>query len=112
MLHLFDAESPDGLDDANCEGLTSFDRGRQYSLSARRFRVLSSMTTCHVTIVDAGPYGLSAAAHLRAIKGLEVRVFGQPMGFWTPYMPVGMLLGSNWTATSIADPTHSLPLEA
>jgi thioredoxin reductase len=70
------------------------------------------MTTCDVTVVGAGPYGLSAAAHLRAIKGLEVRVFGEPMGFWTRYMPVGMLLRSNWTATRIADPNRSLTLEA
>ncbi len=70
------------------------------------------MTTCDVTIVGAGPYGLSAAAHLRTIKGLEVRVFGEPMCFWERHMPVGMILRSNWTATQIADPNHSLTLEA
>src|SRR5882762_10557201 len=70
------------------------------------------MPTCDVAIVGAGPYGLSAAAHLRAIKGLEVRVFAEPMGFWRRDMPVGMLLRSNWTATRIADPNRSLTLEA
>lgn len=70
------------------------------------------MTTCDVTIIGAGPYGLSAAAHLRTIKGLEVRVFGEPMSFWERNMPVGMFLRSNWTATRIADPHCSLTLEA
>ncbi len=69
------------------------------------------MRTCDVTIVGAGPYGLSAAARLRTVKGLEVRVFGEPMSFWRQ-MPVGMLLRSNWTATHIADPNRSLTLEA
>ncbi|MGO8787160.1 MAG: FAD-dependent oxidoreductase [Terriglobia bacterium] len=70
------------------------------------------MTTCDVAIVGAGPYGLSAAAHLRTIKGLEVRVFGEPMSFWGLNMPVGMFLRSAWTATHIADPNGALTLEA
>ena len=68
--------------------------------------------TCDVTIVGAGPYGISAAAHLRTIKGLELRVFGEPMSFWERNMPAGMLLRSNWTATEIADPMGALSLEA
>jgi len=70
------------------------------------------MTACDVAIIGAGPYGLSAAAHLRTVKGLEVRVFGEPMSFWDYNMPVGMLLRSNWTATQIADPNRSLTLAA
>jgi cation diffusion facilitator CzcD-associated flavoprotein CzcO len=70
------------------------------------------MTTCDVAIVGAGPYGLSAVAHLRKLKGLEVRVFGEPMSFWDDNMPVGMFLRSNWTATHIADPNGLLTLEA
>ncbi|MGD0137211.1 MAG: FAD-dependent oxidoreductase [Bryobacteraceae bacterium] len=69
------------------------------------------MTSYDVTIIGAGPYGLSAAAHLRTIKGLEVGVFGEPMSFWDQNMPAGMFLRSNWTATQIADPHHSLTLE-
>jgi thioredoxin reductase len=65
-----------------------------------------------VIIIGAGPYGLSAATHLRTIKGLEVRLFGQPMSFWDRNMPVGMFLRSNWTATQIADPGGDLTLEA
>jgi cation diffusion facilitator CzcD-associated flavoprotein CzcO len=70
------------------------------------------MTTCDVAIIGAGPYGLSAAATLRTIKGLEVRVFGEPMSFWDQNMPVGMFLRSAWTATHIADPKSLLTLEA
>jgi FAD-dependent urate hydroxylase len=70
------------------------------------------MTTCDVAIIGAGPYGLSAAAHLRTIKGLDLRVFGEPMSFWDRNMPAGMFLRSNWSATQIADPTNSLTLEA
>ncbi len=70
------------------------------------------MTKCDVTVIGAGPYGLSATAHLRTIPGLDVRVFGKPMSFWECNMPKGMLLRSNWTATQIADPKHSLTLEA
>jgi cation diffusion facilitator CzcD-associated flavoprotein CzcO len=67
-------------------------------------------TACDVAIVGGGPYALSAAAHLRAIKGLEIQVFGEPMSFWRQ-MPIGMCLRSNWTATHIADPNRSLTLE-
>jgi FAD-dependent urate hydroxylase len=70
------------------------------------------MTTCDVAIIGAGPYGLSAAAHLRTIKGLDVQTFGEPMSFWERNMPVGMLLRSGWAATHIADPDQSLTLEA
>lgn len=70
------------------------------------------MSTCDIAIVGAGPYGLSAAAHLRTIKGLELRVFGEPMSFWNDNMPVGMFLRSNWAATQIACPHGDLTLEA
>lgn len=70
------------------------------------------MSKCDVVILGAGPYGLSAAAHLRTVQGLEVRVFGKPMSFWQCNMPQGMFLRSGWSATQIADPTHSLTLEA
>jgi FAD-dependent urate hydroxylase len=69
------------------------------------------MTTSDVLILGAGPYGLAATNHLKQIKGLEVRTFGEPMSFWERNMPVGMFLRSNWTATQIADPRHMLTLE-
>ena len=57
-----------------------------------------------VVVVGAGPYGLSAAAHLRAIPGLGVRVFGEPMEFWKCQMPRGMFLRSPWPASNLSDP--------
>src|SRR6266849_4881057 len=72
-----------------------------------------SMTdlTCQVAIVGAGPYGLSAAAHLRTVKGLEVRVFGESMSFWERQMPAGMLLRSYWEGSHISDPHGDLTLD-
>ena len=71
----------------------------------------SAMKSYDVAIIGAGPYGLSAAAHLRTVKGLEVHVFGEPMSFWNRSMPAGMLLRSNWSASQIADPHECLTLD-
>jgi FAD-dependent urate hydroxylase len=65
---------------------------------------------CHVTVVGAGPYGLSSAAYLRA-AGVETKVFGEPMSFWQRQMPAGMCLRSNWGASHIADPKQELTLD-
>jgi len=67
--------------------------------------------TCQVAIVGAGPYGLSGAAHLRTIKGLEMRVFGEAMSFWERQMPAGMLLRSYWEGSHISDPDGELTLD-
>ena len=72
----------------------------------------SGLPDCDVAVIGAGPYGLSAAAHLRTVKGLETRVFGEAMSFWAQNMPTGMFLRSGWTATHIADPHNALTLEA
>jgi len=69
----------------------------------------SNQFGCDVVIVGAGPYGLSAASHLKS-KGLEVRVFGKPMDFWATKMPEGMLLRSPRVASNISDPTHDFQL--
>ncbi len=65
---------------------------------------------CDVAVVGAGPYGLAAAAHLRA-AGIDVRVFGEPMSFWRAHMPEGMKIRSPWRATHIADPQARLTLD-
>jgi hypothetical protein len=70
------------------------------------------MTTCDITILGAGPYGLAAGAHLRQIRGLEVRAFGEPMEFWNSHMPEGMFLRSPWSASHISDPQTALTLDA
>jgi len=66
---------------------------------------------CEVAVVGSGPYGLSAAAHLKA-KGMDVRVFGRPMDFWAKNMPAGMLLRSPRVASNISDPQRQLTLDA
>ncbi len=65
---------------------------------------------CHVAIIGAGPYGLAAAAHLRA-RGVETRIFGEPMEFWKRHMPRGMFLRSSATASSLDDPEGRLGLD-
>src|SRR5689334_8806116 len=66
---------------------------------------------CEVAVIGAGPYGLSAGAHLKA-SGVHVRVFGEPMEFWAKKMPEGMLLRSPRVASNISDRTHEYTLEA
>ena len=62
-----------------------------------------------VTIVGAGPYGLSLAAHL-GVQHIPFRIFGIPMGFWQSSMPEGMLLKSEGCASSLYDPAGSFTL--
>jgi thioredoxin reductase len=66
--------------------------------------------TLPVVVIGAGPYGLAAAAHLRA-AGIEHRVFGESLSFWRRHMPAGMLLRSAWEASHIDDPTGELSLD-
>ena len=54
-------------------------------------------------VVGAGPYGLSAAAHLIG-RGLHVAVYGKTLELWRQHMPRGMLLRSQWWATNLSDP--------
>ncbi|HEY5053245.1 MAG TPA: FAD-dependent oxidoreductase, partial [Solirubrobacterales bacterium] len=68
------------------------------------------MTDTNVAIIGAGPYGLTAAAHLRR-AGIDVQVIGQPMSFWQN-MPAGLLLRSNWSATCIAEYQGELSLDS
>lgn len=73
--------------------------------------VKGNSVDCDVAIIGAGPYGLSAAAHLHAL-GLDTRIFGQPMEFWSTGMPPGMLLRSPRPASTISDPADKFTLEA
>ena len=75
-----------------------------------RSGVRGDSAQCDVVVIGAGPYGLSAAAYLRA-AGVETRVFGEPMAFWQKQMPAGMCLRSNWGASHIADPRAELTLD-
>lgn len=69
------------------------------------------MERCDVAIVGAGPYGLSAATYLQQLKGLDVRLFGEPMFFWERHMPERMQLRSPWAGSHIADPGNRLTLD-
>jgi hypothetical protein len=66
--------------------------------------------TCDVAVVGAGPYGLAAAARLRALGDIDVSIFGEPMSFWDG-MPKGMLLRSHWDACHIGFPNGDLTLD-
>ncbi len=63
-----------------------------------------------VAIVGAGPYGLSLAAHLRAL-GVPFRIFGMPMHSWQTQMPEGMQLKSDGFASNLYDPEGSFTLK-
>jgi cation diffusion facilitator CzcD-associated flavoprotein CzcO len=65
---------------------------------------------CEVAVIGAGPYGLGAAAHLKAAH-VDTRVFGEPMSFWREHMPKGMNIRSAWHATHISDPNHRFTLD-
>src|SRR5437667_475398 len=67
------------------------------------------MGECQVVIIGAGPYGLSVAAHLKAL-GLDFRIFGTPMHTWKTQMPHGMQLKSEGFASSLYDPESSFTL--
>jgi FAD-dependent urate hydroxylase len=61
-----------------------------------------------VTIIGAGPYGLSLAAHLSAGK-VSYRSFGSPMSSWRN-MPNRTSLKSEGFASSLFDPESSFTL--
>jgi thioredoxin reductase len=63
-----------------------------------------------ITIIGAGPYGLSIAAYLRA-RGLDFRIVGSPMHTWRTAMPKGMLLKSVGFASTLYDPGRTFTLQ-
>lgn len=62
-----------------------------------------------MTIVGAGPYGLSLATYL-SDKEIPFRILGTPMEFWKTSMPEGMSLKSDGHASSLFDPSDSFTL--
>jgi len=69
------------------------------------------LTKCDVGIIGAGPYGLSIAAHLKA-RGVDFRIFGNPMHTWLTHMPKGMRLKSEGFASSLYDPDSTFTLQS
>jgi cation diffusion facilitator CzcD-associated flavoprotein CzcO len=68
------------------------------------------MADLDTTIVGAGPYGLSIAAHLRAAQ-IPFQMFGLPMESWRRYMPEGMILKSERFASNLWDPNRRFTLK-
>lgn len=66
---------------------------------------------CDVAIIGAGPHGLSLAAHLAA-KGVDHRIFGQPMTTWSERMPKNMTLKSDGFASNLSAPYPESTLKA
>jgi thioredoxin reductase len=62
------------------------------------------------SIIGAGPYGLSIAAHLKA-KRRSFQIFGGPMESWRKFMPRGMVLKSERFASNLWDPDRRFTLE-
>lgn len=62
------------------------------------------------TIVGAGPYGLSIAAHLRA-RGRSFELLGTSLESWRSFMPQGMVLKSERFASSLWDPQRRYTLQ-
>jgi FAD-dependent urate hydroxylase len=69
------------------------------------------MSDVDVTVIGAGPYGLSLAAHLSA-AGMSYRHLGVPMRLWREAMPEGMFLKSQGFASNLSDPEGRHSLEA
>ena len=61
------------------------------------------------TIIGAGPYGLSIAAHLREHR-LRFELLGTLLESWRRFMPKGMLLKSERFASSLWDPRRRYTL--
>lgn len=62
-----------------------------------------------VSIIGAGPYGLSIAAHL-CMARVEHRIIGSPMHLWRRQMPKGMFLKSEGFASNLYDTEGSFTL--
>ena len=67
------------------------------------------MASIDVALIGAGPYGLSVAAHLAA-RGIDYRLFGEPMQMWQRHMPPGMQLKSDGKSSDLSDPVGAFPL--
>jgi hypothetical protein len=75
-----------------------------------REKTRAPQPVCRITVIGAGPYGLSISAHLRA-SGIDTRTFGDVMSFWRGNMPSGMKLRSQWGASNLSAPGGKYSLD-
>jgi hypothetical protein len=68
------------------------------------------MLDAETTIIGAGPYGLSIAAHLRAAR-LPFELLGTPLESWRLFMPQGMRLKSEQFASNLWDPQRRFTVQ-
>lgn len=85
-------------------------RVRRASSSSPRRTTKVCCMDLNTTIIGAGPYGLSIAAHLRA-KKIPYQMFGSPLESWRRFMPEGMILKSEPFASSLWDPARRFSLK-
>ena len=97
------------MDTQNLE--TTFPDGRAHSANARKStgKRSTSPKPVSVTIIGAGPYGLSLAAHLHS-AGTDFRIIGTPMQSWRDNMPKGMQLKSTGFSSTLYDPDQSFTI--
>lgn len=88
----------------------SYTRSREHQPYQHPSAKAEMKSEVDITIVGAGPYGLSIGAHLAHIGGLDVRIIGCPMRSWLNHMPRGMHLKSAGFASNLADLQHRFSL--
>ena len=71
---------------------------------------MRTVNDVQAAVIGAGPYGLSVAAHLKAL-GVTTRIFGSPMSFWRR-MPETINLKSFAWATNVSVPYRNYTFPA
>ena len=82
------------------------------ALSCYEIAMNETINETQLLIIGAGPYGLSMASYAKRL-GIDLRVLGEPMGFWKDNMPGGLLLRSptSWHLDPLAELTFERFLE-
>jgi len=69
------------------------------------------MSNNDALVIGAGPFGLSVAAHLRAL-GVSHQIVGRPMDTWKAHCPPGMKLRSEPYGSDMASPRAGYDVRA